>query len=96
MEKSGGHFGRSTAVGVWMVLWKLERSGEFRKMPHKVGSQKSPGRGGLLRTSAGVILYPTPPIKLDDNGSNSLNDHWRCHTSGAHLAVRIIIHNMLI
>ena len=59
LEESGGHCGKSTAGGVRIVLWKLGRSGEFRKMPHKVGSQKSPGRVGLLRTSAGVILYPT-------------------------------------
>ena len=38
---------------------KLGRSGEFKKTPHKVGSRKSPGRVGLLRTSVGVILYPT-------------------------------------
>ena len=59
MEEFGGHYGRSTAGGVRIVLWKLGRPGEFRKMPHKVGSQKSPGRVGLLQTSAGVILYPT-------------------------------------
>ena len=44
---------------VRMVLWKLGRSGEFEKTPHKVGSRKSPERVGLLRTSVGVILYPT-------------------------------------
>ena len=48
LEESGGHCGRSIAGGVWMVLWKLRRSGKFRKMPHKVGSQKGPGRVGLL------------------------------------------------
>ena len=42
-----------------MVLWKFGRSGEFRKMPHKVGSWKSPGRVSLLQTLTGVILYPT-------------------------------------
>ena len=59
LDESGGHYGRSTAGGVQMVLWKLGQSEEFRKMLHKVGSRKSPGRVGLLRTSAGVILYPT-------------------------------------
>ena len=59
LEKSGGHCGRSTAGGVRMVLWKLGRLGEFRKMPHKIESRKSPRRVGFLRTSAGVILYPT-------------------------------------
>ena len=48
LEESGGHCGRSTAGGVRMVLWKLGRSGEFRKIPHKVGSWKSPERVGLL------------------------------------------------
>ena len=59
LEEFGGYCGRSTAGGVRMVLWKLRWLGEFRKMPHKVGSRKSPGRVGLLRTSTGVILYPT-------------------------------------
>ena len=47
------------------VLWKIGWSEEFRKTPHKVGNQKSPGKIDLLRTSAGVILYPTIfiPIK---------------------------------
>ena len=44
---------------VQMVLWKLGQPGEFKKMSHKVGSRKSPERVGLLRTSAGGILYPT-------------------------------------
>ena len=48
LEVFGGHCGRSTAGGVRMVLWKLGRSGEFRKTPHKVGSRKSPRRVGLL------------------------------------------------
>ena len=64
LEKSGGHYGRSTAGMVRIVLWKLRRSEEFRKTSHKVGSQKSPRRVGLLRTSAGVILYPTVIMKL--------------------------------
>ena len=59
LEESGGLYGRSTIGGVRIVLWKLGWPEEFRKMPHKVGSRKSPGRVGLLRTSAGVILYPT-------------------------------------
>ena len=58
LEESGGHCGRSTAGGVRMVLWKLGRPEEFRKTPYKVGSRESPERVGLLRTSAGVILYP--------------------------------------
>ena len=62
LEKSGGHYGRSTAGGVWMVLWKLRRSGEFKKMSYKVGSRKSFGSVGLLQTLAGIILYPTNSI----------------------------------
>ena len=67
LEESGGHCRRSTVGGVRMVLWKLGQSvlwklgqsGEIKKTPRKVGSQKSPERVGLLRTSVGVILYPT-------------------------------------
>ena len=59
LEESGGHCGRSTAGGVRMVLWKLGRPEEFRKTSNKIESRKSPGRVGLLRTSVGVILYPT-------------------------------------
>ena len=51
-----------------MVLWKLGWPGEFRKMPYKVGSWESLGRVGLLRTSAGVILYPTPVPLLSSLG----------------------------
>ena len=43
-----------------------------------------------------MITRSLPPIKLDNNGSNDLDDHWRCHTPGAHLVVEIVIHNMLI
>ena len=64
LEESGRHCGRLTAGGVRMVLRKLGRSGEFRKMPHKVGSRKSPRRVGLLRTSIGVILYPTNILSI--------------------------------
>ena len=68
LEESGRYYGRSNAGEVWMVLWKLGRSGEFGKTPHKVGSRKSPGRVGLLRTSAGGILYPTPvPLLLSSD-----------------------------
>ena len=51
-----------------MGLWKLGRLKEFRKTPHKVESRKSPGRVGLLRTSAGGILYPTPVSLLSSSG----------------------------
>ena len=64
LEESRGHYGRSTAGGVQMALWKLGRSGEIRKTPCVVESRKSPERVGLLQTSAGVILYPTEPISL--------------------------------
>ena len=62
LEESGRYYGRSNAGEVWMVLWKLGRSGESRKTLHKVGSRKSPRRVGLLRTSTGVILHPTPVL----------------------------------
>ena len=42
-----------------------------------------------------VITRSQPPIKLGDNESNGLDDHWRHHTLGAHLAIKIIIYNML-
>ena len=42
-----------------------------------------------------VITKLQPPIKLGDNESNGFDDYQRCHTLGAHLAVRIIIHNIL-
>ena len=43
-----------------------------------------------------VITRSLPPIKLDDNGSNNLDDHWGHHMPGAYLAIKIIIHNILI
>ena len=42
-----------------------------------------------------AITRSYPPIKLGDNESNDFDDHWRRHMFGAHLAVKIIIHNML-
>ena len=63
LEEFEGHHGRSTAGGVRMILWKLEQSRKFRKTSHKVESQKSLERVGLLRTSARVILYPTDTVK---------------------------------
>ena len=46
LEEFGGHCGRSTAGGVRMVLWKLGRSEEFRKMSLKVGGvQKDVAQG---------------------------------------------------
>ena len=68
LEESRGHYGRSTTGGVRIVLWKLGQPGEFRKTPYKVGSRESPGRVGLLRTSAGVILYPTLVPLLSSSG----------------------------
>ena len=65
LEESGGYHGRMTAGGLWMVLWKLERSEKFRKMPHKVESRKSPERIGLLQTLTRVILYPTNLISKE-------------------------------
>ena len=52
-----------------MVLWKLGRPEEFRKMPHKVRSWKSLGRVGLLQTLARGILYPTPVPLLSSSDS---------------------------
>ena len=42
-----------------------------------------------------AITSSQPPIKLGDNESNGLDDHWKRHMPGAYLAVGIIIHNML-
>ena len=42
-----------------------------------------------------AITRSQPIIKLGKNEFNDLDDHWRCHMPGAHLAVEIIIHNML-